>query len=234
MNVTDFKDRHKGKRCFVIGNGPSLTPEILDRLTDEYTFAVNRIAKIFDRTHWRPTYYVGITDALYDGRHAKDIFRGIYSAAVAFCWDRYSDRPEANEKGNIIYLPCSHTQDHKTERAMDDWWSDDIAERIDKFGVAAYSAMQVAAYMGFSTIYIVGCDGNYQPPRDGKDLSHFDKAYRPFDVEPDYDYDELNRALQRAHEIAEKASVRLGFKIYNCSPASAITAHEKIDLEAVL
>jgi hypothetical protein len=233
-SAIDFKDRHKGERCFVIGNGPSLTAEILDRLMDEYTFAVNRIAKIFDRTDWRPTYYVGITDALYDGRHSKDILQGIHSAKAAFCWDHYRDKPEVTSKGNVVFVHCSHAEDAPAGRAQDDWWSDDIAVRLDKFGVAVYSALQVAAYMGFEAIYLVGCDGNYKKPADGKDLSHFDNAYRPFDVVPNYDYEELNRALQRTHEIAEAASKRSGFKIYNCSPMSAITAHEKIDLESVL
>ena len=36
-----YRDRYKGKRCFVIGNGPSLNKHDLKLLEDEYTFAVN-------------------------------------------------------------------------------------------------------------------------------------------------------------------------------------------------
>src|SRR6185295_12690269 len=32
-----FRDRHKGKRCFVIGNGPSLKNQDLSLLADEIT-----------------------------------------------------------------------------------------------------------------------------------------------------------------------------------------------------
>jgi len=229
-----MKDLYKGQRCFVIGNGPSLSPEILDRLVDEYTFAVNRIALIFDRTDWRPTFYVGITDAIHDSRHKEDILAGIRASKTAICWDMYKSMTATNSAKNAIYVHCSHTGDHQNEQAQDDWWSDDVAERLVKFGVAVFCALQVAFYFGFTTIYLIGCDGNYTRPSDGIDRSHFDGAYRPFDVCPNYDYDKLNGALQRAHEIAEAAAKRRGVKIYNCSPFSAITAHEKIDLEKVL
>lgn len=235
MSVKEYKDKHKGLRAFVIGNGPSLKPEILDRLTDEYTIAVNRIAKIFPATSWRPYYYVGITTAVNDHRHKEDILQAIYASKVAFCWNKYNTIPEVNGSGKAIYLHCSRADgDYSASQACDDWWSDDISKRLDKFGVSIFAALQVAAYLGFSKIYLLGCDGNYQPPKNGKDYSHFDQAYRSFDAYPNYDYNELNRALLRAHEIAENASKRLGFKIYNCSPGSAITAHEKVTLEDIL
>ena len=232
--IEKMKNLHKGERCFVIGNGPSLAPEILDRLTNEYTFAVNRIAKIFDKTDWRPTFYVGVTDALSDSRHSGDILAGIRSSETAICWDVYRKITPVNSSKNVIYVQCSHVDDYTNDQAQDDWWSDDVADRLDKFGVAVFPALQVAVYFGFTTIYLIGCDGNYIPPADGVDKSHFDDAYRTFDVSPNYDYDQLNGALLRAHEIAETAAKRHGVKIYNCSPISAITAHEKIGLESVL
>jgi hypothetical protein len=41
----------------VIGNGPSLRPEDLDRLGSEITFASNKIYLVFDQIAWRPSYY---------------------------------------------------------------------------------------------------------------------------------------------------------------------------------
>ena len=41
-----LKDSHKGKRGFVIANGPSLKMDDLDQLTDEITIASNRTSKI--------------------------------------------------------------------------------------------------------------------------------------------------------------------------------------------
>ena len=56
--MKELKDTKIGKRCFIIGNGPSLKAEDLSKLykNNEITFAFNRIYHIFDQTKWRPTY----------------------------------------------------------------------------------------------------------------------------------------------------------------------------------
>ena len=53
----NLKDIHKGKRGFVIGNGPSLKIEDLDNLNNEITIASNKIYLAFEETKWRPKFY---------------------------------------------------------------------------------------------------------------------------------------------------------------------------------
>ena len=55
-----FKDIHRGESCFIVGNGPSLRAEDLEILHKKNIpcFAFNRIYLMFDKTNWRPTYYV--------------------------------------------------------------------------------------------------------------------------------------------------------------------------------
>ena len=45
-----LKNKYKGKRCFIMGNGPSLKAEDLELLKDEYCFGQNKIYKIFPQT----------------------------------------------------------------------------------------------------------------------------------------------------------------------------------------
>ena len=54
-----LKNVHKGKRCFVIGNGPSLCNADLLRLNKcgEYTLACNSLIKLFNEIPFYPTYY---------------------------------------------------------------------------------------------------------------------------------------------------------------------------------
>ena len=54
----ELKNRHKGKRCFIVGGGASLKMSDLDILKDESTFGMNKIYKAFCKTKWRPTYYL--------------------------------------------------------------------------------------------------------------------------------------------------------------------------------
>ena len=42
-----LQDIHKGERCFIIGNGPSLKQTDLTKLKNEYTFGLNRIYLAF-------------------------------------------------------------------------------------------------------------------------------------------------------------------------------------------
>ncbi len=55
--LLSLKNKYKGERIFLIGNGPSLNKTPLELLEDEYTFGVNRIYLLFDRINWRPTFY---------------------------------------------------------------------------------------------------------------------------------------------------------------------------------
>ena len=64
-----LKDKHKGQRCFVIGNGPSLRISDLDRLKDEITFASNKIYLAFEETDWRPTYYTAVDRLVIESLH---------------------------------------------------------------------------------------------------------------------------------------------------------------------
>jgi len=229
-NIFDFS-----KPVFICGNGQSFTKEIRSDLIGEYTIGVNQVGLCFDSTYWRPDIYVGITTALFDPRHTKYVLRGINESLMAICWDKYKGFDGITQR-NIVYVPCSREKDidYPPEEATNDYWSDNILERLDKFGVSAFSAMQVACWLGFKKIYLIGCDGNYRPPQDGKDLSHFSESYRPFDAYPDYDYDELNRALLKAHEIAEINSKRLGVEITNLSPVSVIESHKRMKFEDVI
>ena len=52
-----YKDIHKGERCFIVGKGPSLKMEDLEKIKGEYSFSVNSIVLSFADTTWRPPYY---------------------------------------------------------------------------------------------------------------------------------------------------------------------------------
>ena len=67
-----LRDRHRGQRGVVIGNGPSLRVEDLDRLGGEVTFASNKIFLAFPETSWRPTYY-SVSDILVARNNLEEI-----------------------------------------------------------------------------------------------------------------------------------------------------------------
>ena len=154
--IKAYRDLYKGKRCFIVANGPSLRAEDLDLLNknNEITFGMNRIYKIFDKTDWQPTFYV-CEDELIAKEQQKEI-----------------NEINAKEKFIPIELNWWHEIDikdalyfhlnYKQETASPLSFSPDVAHQIDCRGTVTFTCMQIAAYMGFSEIYLLGVDHNYQ------------------------------------------------------------------------
>src|SRR3990170_3289750 len=64
-----LKDIHKGKRAFVIGNGPSLKQTDLSKLKNEITFGMNRIYLAFPYWGFTTTYFCSINDLVIEQFH---------------------------------------------------------------------------------------------------------------------------------------------------------------------
>lgn len=54
QKLVSYKNKHKGERCFLVTNGPSLTMDDLNKIKNETSIGCNRIFSIFDKTEWRP------------------------------------------------------------------------------------------------------------------------------------------------------------------------------------
>lgn len=53
-----FENKHHGKRCFIIGNGPSLKHHDLSKLTNEFVFTVNYMMKSEHYATLNPNYHL--------------------------------------------------------------------------------------------------------------------------------------------------------------------------------
>jgi hypothetical protein len=54
----ELKDLHRGQRCFIIGNGPSLKQTNLSRLREERTIGMNRFYLAFPELGFTTTYFL--------------------------------------------------------------------------------------------------------------------------------------------------------------------------------
>jgi hypothetical protein len=54
--LRDLRDKHKGKRCFIIGNGPSLKNMDISKLKNEITIGSNGIYKNFEKWGFHTNY----------------------------------------------------------------------------------------------------------------------------------------------------------------------------------
>lgn len=225
-----LKNIHRGKRCFIVANGPSLTKEDLDRLeqNNEITFGMNRIFKIFNNTKWRPTYYV-----------CEDI--NIFNE----CVDKINDIPS-----NGKFIPINHhfydniniygayyfLPNYYRENDCEYSFSTDISKQIDSLGTVTFTCINIAFYMGFSEIYLLGVDHNYHIIIDDDGNTVVDDTTRDYFCD-DYDNDIKDIVVHdmgqntRAYKKAMIASEKLGFSIYNATRGGKLEVFPRVDFD---
>ncbi len=155
--ILQFKDKYKKHRCFFVGNGPSLKVEDLSILykNNEQTFAFNRIYNIFDKTPWRPTFYISQDEKMLAG--CKDVVNNLdlpYKfIPIQLKW-YYNIHIS-----NAIYF---NMKMQPLENPMDKLlWSKKPASDIYCASTGMYTAAQLAVYMGFTEIYFIGVDHHF-------------------------------------------------------------------------
>lgn len=205
-----FKEKYAGKRCFIIGNGPSLRMEDLDKLEEngEICFGLNVIHKAYEDTKWRPD-FVCMKDPLVIAQNYGSIKANnvcplfVNDMKLFYHWDT----------GENEYL--LHDVQDKS------YFSDDIVTGCSCGASVSYTAIQIAAYMGFSEIYLLGMDcSNWREHFNG-DYWREEEAFR--------DPDEMK--IFKSYQIAEEYSRAHGFRIFNATRGGCLEVFERVDFD---
>ena len=229
-----LKDIHKGKRCFIIGNGPSLTAKDLTLISDEYSFAANRIFYMFDKTNWRPTYYcaqdeVVIDDIIRDFDTMLNQSRKLF--LISGCYNKVDQI--VRDSNNALFFYAHYGSAHKVRE-----FSDDISKFISGGSTVTYSAIQIAVYMGFSEIYLLGVDHNYSMKSidKGNNISTNDVKESYFEGMPttikvtNPNTDNATLSFMKAKEFCDSH----GVTIMNATRGGKLEVFPRIKLEDIL
>ena len=229
--LTYFRNKYSDRRCFIVGNGASLNKTPLDLLKDDVSFGMNMISMIFDRTIWRPDFMVVTTTALGDDRYKHLIWDGISVSVWSFVWDKFKDDPEINKASNIVFIPVIHTEQIDHQDAKNDFWPKVIARGISKFASTTFAALQIAVYMGFNPIYLVGMDMEWKTFKGSKDVNHFHPDY--YKSFSEKRYLESAKAQKRAYEIAKVATDKLGVEVFNATVGGKLEVFPRVEFEGL-
>lgn len=224
-----YKDIHKGKRIFLIGNGPSMRLEDIEKLHEkkEICIACNKIFKIYDKTEWRADYLL-MSDPLIIQGCIEDIPNIPGEIILADCFNEVYGFPYFE---NAQYIHPINYYDIKDSSKF----SEDICKGTYVGGTVLYTiGLQLAAYMGASEIYLIGVDNNYT--RNVTDsVNHFIEGY--FNEEDKKRYNLVNHMrsdkskVDKAFEKAEAYSRKKGFRIYNATRGGKVEAFERVDFD---
>ncbi len=230
-NLTTFKDKHQNQRCFVIGTGPSLKIDDLEKLDNEITFASNKIYLAFDQTKWRPTYYVA-EDHLALEQNMIQI-DNMTSVQKLFPIQITRWLPTIKD-ATFFYLiwqrfypnqPCFSANAFKGL-----YWGSTVT----------YTLLQLACFMGIREIYLLGIDFNYQVPAGheqgdesfvvGESQNHFHVDY----LKPgDKSYPPNLHRHEKSYQAAKQAMMELEGKIYNATRGGNLEIFPRVDFDAL-
>ncbi|MCK9368651.1 DUF115 domain-containing protein [Candidatus Dojkabacteria bacterium] len=153
-----FKDKYKNNRCFIVGNGPSLKTQDLTCLKNEYVFAVNNmvIAKEFHQT--KPNFYaIGDSNFFYRENYIlkKNIDKLIKQKNLPIfifpvIHKNYIHEMGWDKEAEILY--CLPGQLRGRVKSID------LTRLLPKVPNIINLTLYCAIYMGFTEIYLLGCD----------------------------------------------------------------------------
>ena len=149
-----FRDRHKGQRCFVVGNGPSLNQIDMGKLKNEITFGSNRCYMGFPDWGFEFTYW-GIYDALQIEEYGPEYEMNVPAGLVKFFPMQYWPLLQLDNA-------CPVAMDWPRAAARE--FSTDPGRLIVGYSVT-FMLLQIAAIMGCDPIYLVGLDHRYHITR---------------------------------------------------------------------
>lgn len=211
-----FKDIYKNKKCFIVATGPSLRIQDLHILKRNkiFCFGVNSILKV--GREWRSDVYVA-TDSHFINNNIEDIqnYKCKYKFIGDSCQKYWETKGEDSYKIHVTSAGSGIAG-----------FSEEICQKIycgyGGSGTVTYACIQLAVYMGFSEIYLLGVDCNYIA---GSKNNHF--------IE-DMVEDKMNHkedSMIKAYEYAKKYAEAHEIKIYNATRGGKLEVFERVDFD---
>src|SRR5512136_70603 len=221
--LAERKDKYKGRRAVIIGNGPSLNQTDLSKLRNEFTFGLNRIYLMFPELGFSTTYLTMVNDLVIE-QTAGDL--AALSLPKFIAWRSRRHFPANLPPTNLpTFLYTSYTSPR---------FSTDVRGRVWEGATVTNVTLQLAFHMGFKQVILIGCDHNYTAPgkpnttviSQGDDPNHFSPAYfgKGFRWQlPDLETSEIGYAMAR------EAYRNAGREILDATLGGKLTIFPKVD-----
>jgi hypothetical protein len=222
--LKQLENSHAGKRCFIIGNGPSLRQTDLSRLRHEETFGLNRIYLLYPELGFSTTYLVSVNDLVLQQCSTE---MQALSLPMFITWRA---REWFKPTPNLTYLDTDFTGKEE--------FSTELTGRIFEGYTVTFVALQLAYHMGFSEVILVGVDHNFVTQgapnqavvSQGDDPNHFAPNY--FGKGFKWQLPDL-AGSERAYTVARQAYEKAGRRILDATVGGKLTIFPKVDYLAL-
>ncbi len=220
--IARFKNLHAGQRCVIVCNGPSLNAMDLGFLRQEIVLGMNKIHLGLDRFGFYPR-YLAVANAL-----VAEQSRAALQAMSCIKFVGARAAAQLAQDAFTHHLPIL---------GPPTVFSTDIARGVREGGTVTHMALQIAHYMGFAEVVIIGMDHRYafdgKPHQvrhhDGPDLNHFSPDYF---AGKDWMNPDLARS-ERSYAEARRVFEAGGRQIIDATVDGACTVFERADYRQI-
>lgn len=213
--IFKLKNKYKSQKCFIVATGPSLQVQDLLVLNQQkiFTFGVNGVLKL--KEQWEPNAFVAID----------------------------ADFLEKNKSGisenNSMYKFVSDVNTFYANELLGDYYQfhcitsplgvmpnipEDIENKINAGVTVTFVALQIAMYMGFKEIYLLGVDCNYM--KESKQNYFFED-----EVIDNKDHNVHSMILD--YQAVRKYAEKKGIKIFNATRGGALEVFPRVDFDSL-
>ncbi len=239
----EFENKHRGRRGFVIGTGPSLARQDLAPLGNEITFSLSGFWKHTIIEQWQPTYYCFSDPLLFDGSPVmKDFFQSLTERVTKSKFFVPLSAFKTVQENRLLppertfYVPFRG--DLSTD-VVDDL---DFTAPVPGIMNVAQLCMMLAIYMGISPIYLLGLDHDWLSHTG--ETKHFYPGHAGLERHPevrpvlaDWSYHHLMECQLvgwKAYENLARLSTVKGIKIYNATDGGFLDVYERANYQEVV
>lgn len=231
--IESLKDKYKGKRIFVVATGPSLTIDTLNRLMEagEICISCNGIFKLFDKTKWRPDYYV-MDDYWLIKKYISD-FPDVKIDTIGRKGTVLAEKckgfiPYSENMQHTGYIPVCYFDHWYTHYSRFFHYNRKITLGVFDFYTVTNFAINIADYMGASEVYLLGVDCDYTSTS-----IHAGESDAILTEEQKKNNIEMEKGMLNGYE---KLNCLIGnkIKIFNLNPSGKVDVFPRMTLEEVL
>ena len=236
--LATFYNAYKGKRCFIIGNGPSLNKHDLSLLKDEYTFGVNSFYYKTRETGFTPYFYV-VEDSSVMKENIEEIRK--YDAPFKFFPTNYKAL-HPKQPNTFFFRMNRGFYEKSSPNYVVPRFSTDASDVLYCGQSVTYINLQLAYFMGFEEVYLIGMDFSYVIPAshsrkgdvlisDTDDPNHFHKDY--FGKGKSWKDPKLDRVALN-YRMARLVYESTGRRVFNATVGGNLDVFERADYERLL
>ena len=221
--IRAWKDRFTSGTAVILCNGPSLNAINLDQLRGTFTFGLNKINLLFQRSSFRPSCITAVNHLVIE-QNAE-----FYNQTELPLFLSSEGHGTIKSRSNVAFLKSSTIQK----------FARDASISVYESCTVTFVALQLAFHMGFRRVALVGADHSFavKGPANqlaisgDRDESHFDPNY--FAGGQKWELPDLFQS-EVGYTMARDMFAAFGGCVVNCTIGGQLEVFDRMDLEAFI